>query len=104
MSAILAAFETINQFLANKFQSLFSILMLVMIVGFTVSRWDKFNGRLEHVESDVSTIKNVDLPKIRSDIYDLNINVVRIEVKVDHLEEEIKEMRADIKTLLKKTP
>jgi len=109
-----ATLETIAQFLTTKYPS----LILASVIGIFIWSSNLMNSRVER-------IKNTELPEIRNDLHDLHLNFVRIDVKVDHLEEEMKEMkadikemktdiqdmklgiiemRADIKTLLKKTP
>jgi septal ring factor EnvC (AmiA/AmiB activator) len=106
MSAVVTAFEAINQFLTTKYP----ILLLVLVAaGFAWLQHSDF----AHLDNRVNRIETVDMPEmrqdikdirqdikeIRQDLRDMDIRLTRVEVKVDYLIEEVKEIKSDIKEI-----
>jgi peptidoglycan hydrolase CwlO-like protein len=104
MSAMIAALETLNQFLAGKFQNLFIITIGGIFVWYASAGFERFNSRLDFMQ-------NVEIPQIReemmqmrSDIKDLDRRLIRLEEDVHILKEdvhvlkvEMQELRVDVK-------
>jgi hypothetical protein len=97
MSAMVASLETLNQFLAGKFQNLFIITIGGIFVWCASAGFERFNSRLDFMQ-------NVEIPQIReemmqmrSDIRDVDRRLTRLEEDVHILKVEMQELRVDVK-------
>lgn len=113
MTAVLTILETVNKFLANRFQSLLSILVLICMIWYLAASWYSSTNRLKNVEADVVDVKadvveiKRDVVEIKKEIRSLDVRVSRLEEKVDHLEtrmekleQKVDDIRVDVKAIL----
>ena len=104
MNTVISTVEVLNQFFSSKFPALVFIVIAVLFAYTTMSQLSSLNDRVQHIENvDLAGIRN-EIKEVRQDITKLEIRVTRVEVKIDVLTEEVREMRQDIKTLLKRNP
>lgn len=99
MSAIVAALESLIQFLSKKSESFFMIFLVIVTVWFVTSEWNGLKGRVSSLETRMDKVE-VRLDKIEADIASLDKRLTVVEMKVDALTVKVDEMREDIKTIL----